>query len=72
MCSSHSLYLAAAAASVLTATASQAASAGEMVRASVLVEAKPGQKQAALESLNGLGNCLSLTHSFMGDEVVAD
>ena len=58
MCSSHSLYLAAAAASVLTATASQTASAGELVRADVLVDAKPGQKEAALQSLNGLGDCL--------------
>ena len=71
MCSSHSLFLAVAAASVMTAGASHAVSAGEMVRAYVLVDAKPGQKQAALQSLDGLGNCLSLTHSFMGDEIVA-
>ena len=71
MCSSHSLYLAAAAASVLTASASHSVSAGEMVRAYVLVDAKPSQKQAAMQSLDGLGNCPSLTHSFMGDEIVA-
>jgi len=45
--------------------------AAEMVRAYVLVEAKPGQMQSALQSLDGLGNCLALTHSFMSDEIVA-
>ena len=34
-------------------------------------EAKPGQMQSALQSLDGLGNCLALTHSFMSDEIVA-
>jgi hypothetical protein len=47
------------------------ASAEEMVRAYVLLEAKPGQLQDALQSVNGLGNCLALTHSFMGDEILA-
>ena len=42
-----------------------------MVRAYVLVEAKQGQMEAALQSLNGLGNCLALTHSFMNGEIVA-
>ena len=46
-------------------------SAEEMVRAYVLLEAKPGQLQNALQSVNGLGNCLALTHSFMGDEILA-
>jgi hypothetical protein len=52
-------------------TALGAATAGERVRAYVLVEAKPGQVEAAIQSLNGLGNCLALTHSFMRDEIVA-
>ena len=49
----------------------KAATAGETVRAYLLVEAKPGQVQAATQALNGLGNCLALTHSFMNDEIVA-
>jgi hypothetical protein len=49
----------------------KATMAAELVRAYVLVEAKPGQIEAALQSLNGLGNCLALTHSFMNDEIVA-
>jgi hypothetical protein len=43
----------------------------ETVRAYVLVEAKSGQREAAVRSLNGLGNCLALTHAFMSDEIVA-
>jgi hypothetical protein len=45
--------------------------AAESVRAYVLVEAKPGQIDAALQSLRSLGNCLALEHSFMKDEIVA-
>jgi hypothetical protein len=45
--------------------------AAETVRAYVLVEVRPGQIQTALQSLNGLGNCLALTHTFMNDEIVA-
>jgi hypothetical protein len=55
----------------LTAIIPASASAEEMVRAYVLLEAKPGQLQNALQSVNGLGNCLALTHSFMGDEILA-
>ncbi len=58
------------AASLIAALAAPV-SAQEMVRAYVLVEAKPGQVENALQSVNGLGNCLALTHSFMGDEFVA-
>jgi hypothetical protein len=55
----------------LIGTLASSASAEEMVRAYVLLEAKPGQLQNALQSVNGLGNCLALTHSFMGDEILA-
>lgn len=57
---------------VLTASAAvPTAALAEMVRAYVLVEAKAGQTQAALQSLDGLGNCLALTHTFMHNEIVA-
>lgn len=46
------------------------AAADETVRAYLLVEAKPGQSQEAQQALTGLGNCLALPHSFMGDEIV--
>ena len=55
----------------LIGTLASSAIAEEMVRAYVLLEAKPGQLQNALQSVNGLGNCLALTHSFMGDEILA-
>jgi hypothetical protein len=45
--------------------------AAESVRAYVLVEAKPGRIEAALQSLKSLGNCLAMEHSLMNDEVVA-
>jgi hypothetical protein len=61
-----------AASCVLAAVAApKVVTAGELVRAYVLIEAKPGQMEAALQSLNGLGNCLALTHSFMSNEIVA-
>ena len=47
------------------------AMAGDMVRAYVLVDAQPGQLEAAEGALNGLGNCLALNHHFMGDEIIA-
>jgi hypothetical protein len=53
------------------ATLAAPVSAEEMVRAYVLIEAKPGQTENALQSVNGLGNCLALTHSFMGKEFVS-
>ena len=55
----------------LIGTLASSARAEEMVRAYVLLEAKPGQVQNALQSVSSLGNCLALTHSFMGDEILA-
>ena len=48
-----------------------AAVAADSVRAYVLVEAKPGKIDAALQSLKSLGNCLSMEHSFSTDEIIA-
>jgi hypothetical protein len=47
------------------------AAAGDGVRAYVLVDAQPGQLEAARNALDGLGNCLALDHHFMGDEIIA-
>ena len=48
-----------------------AAVAAESVRAYVLVEAKPGRIEAALQSLKSLRNCLATEHSSLTDEIVA-
>jgi hypothetical protein len=56
---------------LLASIVAPGAAMAETVRAYVLVEAKSGQREAAVRSLNGLGNCLALTHAFMSDEIVA-
>jgi hypothetical protein len=71
MFSWRSMRLVAISGAIVTLSLPGAAMAAESVRAYVLVEAKPGQIDAALQSLKSLGNCLAMEYSFTKDEIIA-
>ena len=47
------------------------ATAGEMVRAYVLVETSSGKQDSVRQSLGSLSNCLALVQSLVGNELIA-